>query len=416
MAILDAITDIIKFEQEQSRKANNHTGRLKKSPTATEVQMANITKDLFKAREADIKSKTKALYDAKKAHKHGTGRASRIGSAVRAVRGATLTDPRLPKAYGGGQLATLRNPGWKQHHINAYMDTWGFTKGMPKGRKNRAKLNTLFNHLLKNDVIVGDAVGNIVELPDNIHDRGMSTMQKAQDIHAWMKENTPKDASWKKLTSTSSMDERMKAIEDFGRFSKKARYQIDRLKFSLNQLDGIPEAPGSAAPITSVPLDPSKGTLASDLETHREFVGSNKVKKSSSGKLKTKVERQATEFLGNFSEQVLEQNRTWKEKQKRQITAQKGIDRFIKKHGITPASAVKSIVKSVKNNPVKSLKSLRKLNPAQAVAEELIERGIYRVTEPIVQDLGTRLGRDVLRPAGMKLDNLLQNIPKQLPK
>ena len=151
------------------------------------------------------------------------------------------TDPRLLKRYGKKGFP-VSVPGDILHHIGMLDEVDPIFKNV----KSRKGLERLWDAFAEAQIQSGDAWNNLAEMNPRIQDKGQQTAQYAEDIHKWMKKNTPKDASWKKLKPNATIAERLAALDDYKHFHYAAQNQVQRLQFSQTQLDGIPEAPGAA--------------------------------------------------------------------------------------------------------------------------------------------------------------------------
>ena len=161
------------------------------------------------------------------------------------------SDPTLPQHYGrtGKQFQTDRvqkkvrhDPGVSNvlrvpegsvwHHIIESQTG----QNLFQGNLSRADLIELNEHIGKTNMVLGNPRGAVEELPERLHKGGKSTTNQIEDIHTWVTKNTPKDASWTKLTPESSLADRKIAATDLANFYDKSKKQIQRLQFSANLL------------------------------------------------------------------------------------------------------------------------------------------------------------------------------------
>ena len=145
-----------------------------------------------------------------------------------------LTD-RVPKKvrHRPGETDVLKKPeGSIWHHIIESQTG----KDLFQGNLSRDDLIKLNQHIAKRGMVLGNPRGAVEELPERLHKGGKSTTNQIEDIHAWVTKNTPKDASWTKLTPESSLADRIKAADDMADFYHKSKGRIQELQFSANQL------------------------------------------------------------------------------------------------------------------------------------------------------------------------------------
>mgnify|MGYP007063404576 FL=1 len=161
------------------------------------------------------------------------------------------SDPILPQHYGrtGKQFETDRvqkkvrhDPGVSNvlrvpegsvwHHVIESQTGQNLFQGN-LSRNDTIELN---KYIGKTNMVLGNPRDAVEELPERLHKGGKSTTNQIEDIHTWVTKNTPKDASWTKLTPESSLADRKIAATDLANFYDKSKKQIQKLQFSANQL------------------------------------------------------------------------------------------------------------------------------------------------------------------------------------
>ena len=303
------------------------------------------------------------------------------------------TDPRIPKQYGksSGIGLTFRVPkkvrnlpwidgllklpeGSVWHHVIESQTAKSLFEGIGPDRvKDLKKLNDI---IAKSGMTLGNAYGAVMELPERLHKGGKATTNAIEDIHNWITKNTPKNASWTKLTPKSGMPERIAAAEDMAKFFHQSKRRIQEMQFASMQIGGMPEIGLSG-----------KATKAG-------FVG---------GKLKPG-------WHGNFADWIKNPE----------------VPENIRKHMIDYAKQFNkpAMLKRLKNLPPINLKSVAKSgvsmikksggSPLRLVAGEVVDRGLRMGIDRALQTpQAQQLGRNIMRPlirGARKIDDALPGV------
>ena len=186
--------------------------------------MAESVDDLYIKRKAELEKHNLKI-------KERRAKGKKIDVPERLRRLEAQTNPALVKQYGksSGIGLTFRVPkkvrnlpwidgllklpeGSVWHHIIESQTAKSLFEGIGPDRvKDLKKLNDI---IAKSGMTLGNAYGAVMELPERLHKGGKATTNAIEDIHNWITKNTPKDASWTKLTPKSSMKERIDAAKD----------------------------------------------------------------------------------------------------------------------------------------------------------------------------------------------------------
>jgi len=303
------------------------------------------------------------------------------------------TDPALVKQYGKSSGVGLpfrvpkkvRNLPWIDgllklpegsvwHHVIESQTAKSLFEGIGPDRvKDLKQLNDI---IAKSGMTLGNAYGAVMEIPERLHKGGKATTNAVEDIHNWITRNTPKDASWTKLTPKSGMKERIAAAKDMAEFFHQSKRRIQEMQFASMQIGGMPEIGLSG-----------KATKAG-------FIG---------GVLKPG-------WHGNFADWIKNPE----------------LPENIRKHAIDYAKQFNkpAMLKRLKELPAINLKSVAKGgvsmikksggSPIRLVAGEVIDRGLRATLTPVAEKAGEALGRSLI-PVGKTIDKALKiQPPKQL--
>ena len=324
----------------------------------------------------------KIRQDIGKRHKAGKS----VGVKTRLYRLLQQTDPELVQQYGKSSGVGLpfrvpkkvRNIPWIDgllkvpegsawHHIVESQTGKKLFEGITK----ISDLKELNQAVKKTGMILGNSYGSVMEIPERLHTGGKSTTNVIEDIHAFIKRTTPKDAPWTKLTPKSSIGERLAAVKDMAKFFHANKRRIQEMQFASMQIGGMPEIGLSG-----------KATKAG-------FIG---------GVLKPG-------WHGNFADWIKNPE----------------VPENIRKHMIDYAKQFNkpAMLKRLKELPPINLKSVAKGSvsmikksggsPIRLVAGEVIDRGLRATLTPVAEKAGRALGNRLVK-VGRQLDDALPGV------
>ena len=343
--------------------------------------MAESVDDLYIKRKAELEKHNLKI-------KERRAKGKKIDVPERLRRLEAQTNPALVKQYGKSSGVGLpfrvpkkvRNLPWIDgllklpegsvwHHVIESQTAKSLFEGIGPDRvKDLKKLNDI---IAKSGMTLGNAYGAVMELPERLHKGGKATTNAIEDIHNWITKNTPKDASWTKLTPKSGMPERIAAAKDMAKFFHQSKRRIQEMQFASMRIGGIPEIGLSG-----------KATKAG-------FVG---------GKLKPG-------WHGNFADWIKNPE----------------VPENIRKHMIDYAKQFNkpAMLKRLKDLPPINLKSVAKGSvsmikksggsPIRLVAGEVIDRGLRATLTPVAEKAGRALGNRLVK-VGRQLDDALPGV------
>ena len=343
--------------------------------------MAESVDELYIKRKAELEKHNLKI-------KERRAKGKKIDVPERLRRLEAQTNPALVKQYGKSSGVGLpfrvpkkvRNLPWIDgllklpegsvwHHVIESQTAKSLFEGIGPDRvKDLKKLNDI---IAKSGMTLGNAYGAVMELPERLHKGGKATTNAIEDIHNWITKNTPKDASWTKLTPKSGMPERIAAAKDMAKFFHQSKRRIQEMQFASMQIGGMPEIGLSG-----------KATKAG-------FVG---------GKLKPG-------WHGNFADWIKNPE----------------VPENIRKHMIDYAKQFNKpeMLKRLKNLPPINLKSVAKGSvsmikksggsPIRLVAGEVIDRGLRATLTPVAEKAGRALGNRLVK-VGRQLDDALPGV------
>ena len=213
--------------------------------------MAESVDDLYIKRKAELEKHNLKI-------KERRAKGKKIDVPERLRRLEAQTNPALVKQYGKSSGVGLpfrvpkkvRNLPWIDgllklpegsvwHHVIESQTAKSLFEGIGPDRvKDLKKLNDI---IAKSGMTLGNAYGAVMELPERLHKGGKATTNAIEDIHNWITKNTPKNASWTKLTPKSGMPERIAAAKDMAKFFHQSKRRIQEMQFASMQIGGMPE-------------------------------------------------------------------------------------------------------------------------------------------------------------------------------
>ena len=211
--------------------------------------MAESVDDLYIEQKKQLDKIRQEIGKRRKANKS-------VGVKTRLYRLLQQTDPELVQQYGKSSGVGLpfrvpkkvRNIPWIDgllkvpegsawHHIVESQTGKKLFEGITK----ISDLKELNQAVKKTGMILGNAYGSVMEIPERLHTGGKYTTNVIEDIHAFIKRTTPKDAPWTKLTPKSSIGERLAAVKDMAKFFHANKRRIQEMQFASMQIGGMPE-------------------------------------------------------------------------------------------------------------------------------------------------------------------------------